>query len=140
MHASRSEHIGQQLARTVGHQMVVRELAGRVDEAGQLDYPFHLTQVADRSVQGAKQLDCDAACGLPSLRCGHILAQLSYPRRAVLASEVPRDEHEVIAPDKWHIGSCRRGWRGQGNAQLSELVVNSHVESPGFRDEVSLRE
>src|SRR3546814_4009466 len=91
-------------------------------------------------MQGAKQLDCDAACGLPSLRCGHVLAQLSDPRRAVLASEVPRSEHEAIAPDKWHIGGRRRGWRGQGDAQLAELVVNSHGEGPGFRDEVSLRE
>ena len=127
-----AEDFTKELARAVGHQVLLGEIAGGVHQRHDLDNAFDLVQVAHRSVQGTHQVDRDRTRCRFALLGGGVFAQLADPGLAVFFGDVAAQEHELAGLHKGHVGRCRNGNRWQGDLECGEFVVNAHGKSLRF--------
>ena len=126
MGATRAKDLADQLAGAIGYQMLLGKAAGGVDQRHQFDDAGDAVEIAHRRMQSAQQINGNGARRLLALGRLHGGAKLADPGCAVFFGDMAADKDQITGLHKGHVGRCRHGHRGQGDAQFAEFVVNIH--------------
>ena len=102
-----AKHLGDQLAGTVGHQVLFGEFGDGVDQGHQLDDARDAVQVAHGGVERAHEINGDGAGGALAFFSKDVFAELPHPRLAVFFGDVSRQEHKLAGLHKRYVGGSR---------------------------------
>jgi hypothetical protein len=120
------EDFAQKLARTVGHEVLLREIRGGIDERHDLDDPPYAIEIAHSRLQRAHQVDGDGPRSGLALVRPHGLAQLADPGLALPLGDVAAQEDQLADLYIGYIGCGRYGHGGQVDAKLLHSFMDVH--------------
>src|SRR5882672_5015014 len=112
MRAAFPEHRDEELRATVRDQVLLGEIAGRIDEAQRLHDTLDLVEAAERILKRREQIERNRVRRGLAVGGRHVPAELPGPWPAVLARDVPGDEQEIAGSrrhDEGRNGLDRRG-------------------------------